>query len=104
MAPTRDSIFDHLRQLLREVASDWDHSEEITDETLLFSQLGFQSLDIVVLGTALQDFYQREMPFAELFADIGQRERRDLSVGELAEFVKSHVDVAGKATLRAHDP
>lgn len=93
MTPTRDGILDHLRQMLSEVASDWDRSEEITDETLLFSQLGFQSLDVVVLGTALQDFYQREMPFAELFADIGQRERRDLSVGELAEFVKGHVAV-----------
>jgi acyl carrier protein len=99
MTTTRDAIFDHLRQLLGEVASDWDRSEEITDDTLLFSQLGFQSLDIVVLGTALQDFYQREMPFAALFADIGQRDRRDLSVGELAEFVKAHVDVAGRAAL-----
>jgi acyl carrier protein len=94
---TRDAIFDHLRQVLNEVASDWDRSEELTGDTLLFSQLGFQSLDIVVLGTALQDFYQREMPFATLFADIGQRETPDLSVGELAEFVREHVTAPSRA-------
>lgn len=94
MTPTRDAILEHLQQMLRELASDWDLGEAITPDTLLFSQLGFQSLDIVVLGTALQERYEREMPFAELFANIGQRQVRDLSVGELAEFVKEHVGVS----------
>lgn len=60
-------------------------------QTLLFSELGLESLDAVVLGTALQDRYQAEMPFAQLLADIG-KESRDLSVTELVDFVHSHLD------------
>ena len=35
------------------------------------------------------------MPFAELLADIGQKQR-DLSIAELAEFVGQHVSVGAK--------
>jgi hypothetical protein len=47
-----------------------------------------ESLDLVVLGTALQERYGR-MPFAEFLAEIGQRpvRERDISVGELVAFV-----------------
>jgi hypothetical protein len=31
------------------------------------------------------------MPFAELLASIGQREVQDLSVGELVEFIHTHL-------------
>jgi hypothetical protein len=33
------------------------------------------------------------MPFAELLADIGQKQR-DLSIAELAGFVNQHIDAA----------
>jgi acyl carrier protein len=54
-----------------------------------------ESLDAVVLCTALQDHYQITMPFAELLADIGQKQR-DLSIAELAEFVGRHVGAEAK--------
>jgi len=43
---------------------------------------GFDSLDAVVLCTAIQEDYQTPMPFAELPAEIGQQQR-DLSIAEL---------------------
>jgi acyl carrier protein len=49
-----------------------------------------ESLDAVVLCTAVQEHYQTTMPFAELLADIGQKQR-DLSIAELAEFVARYV-------------
>jgi acyl carrier protein len=50
-----------------------------------------ESLDLVVLGTSLQDRYGR-LPFSEFLAEIGQRpvEERDISVGELVAFVGGH--------------
>ena len=50
-----------------------------------------ESLDLVVLGTAIQKRHGK-LPFAELLAEIGQRpvEERDLSVGELVAFVSLH--------------
>lgn len=90
MSSTKSDVNNYVVGVLGEVARDWDYSKPIGPETLLFSDLGFESLDIVVLGTAIQEHYQKAMPFAELFADIGQRERRDLSVAELVEFVAMH--------------
>lgn len=91
MNPSRQEIFDYVLSLLEELAKDWDYSQAVGPDSLLFSQLGFESLDAVVLGTAIQEHYQREMPFAELFASIGQRTVRDLSVAELVEFVDSNL-------------
>jgi hypothetical protein len=42
------------------------------------------------------------MPFAELLADIGQKQR-DLSIAELAEFVNQHVGAAAPAEQTVRD-
>lgn len=90
MRPSRDAIFSRVRELLEQLAQDWDHARPVGADTLLFSELGFESLDAVVLGTAIQEEYQQTMPFVELLADLGQQ-RRDLSVGELVDFIDTHL-------------
>jgi acyl carrier protein len=77
--------------LLQELSHDWEYSKEITADTGLFADLGFESLDAVVLGTAIQEHYQQTMPFAELLADVGQREIRELTVGDLVTFIETHL-------------
>lgn len=75
--------------LMSLLADDWEYSGLVSADTYLFDDLGFESLDLVVLATAIQERYGH-LPFAELFADIGQRELRDLSVRELVTFVCEH--------------
>lgn len=94
MRPERDVIDAHVRELLEQLAGDWDVSRPVGPDTRLFTELGFESLDAVVLGTAIQEHYQRAMPFAELLAELGQQQR-DLSVRELVDFVHAHL--AGQA-------
>ena len=77
MTSNREEVLRHITQLLSDVARDWDYSRAIGPETQLFSELGFESLDIVVLGTAIQEHYRKPMPFSDLFAEIGQRDKRD---------------------------
>lgn len=84
-------VMDYVCDLLGQLARDWDYSQAIGPDTRLFSDLGFESLEAVIVGTAIQEHYQREMPFAELLADVGQREIRDLTIGELVEFVNKHM-------------
>ena len=91
MHPTRAEIEKHIVQLLSELARDWDYSKPVTASTLLFSELGFESLDAVVLGTAIQEHYRRPMPFSDLLAEIGRRDLRDLSIAELTDFVEHHL-------------
>jgi phosphopantetheinyl transferase (holo-ACP synthase)/acyl carrier protein len=90
MRPSRQEILDYLLQKLGELAQDWDYTDPIGPESLLFTELGYGSLEAVVLCTAIQEHYQTPMPFAELLAEIGQQQR-DLSLNELTDFVDTHL-------------
>jgi acyl carrier protein len=64
-----------------------EYSGPIDRETRFFADLGLASIDAVVLGETLQEHYSRPLPFGELMAELGQRADRDLSIGELADFL-----------------
>ncbi|HKI21300.1 MAG TPA: acyl carrier protein [Isosphaeraceae bacterium] len=66
-------------------------SSSIDLETRFFADLGLASIDAVVLGEAIQNHYNRRLPFNELMAEIGRRANRDLSIGELVAFVSEHL-------------
>ena len=91
MIPSQPAILDDVLELFGQLSKDWEYSGEITAETLLFEDLGFESLDIVVLGTAIQEKYGMIMPFAEFLIEMGQRDERDITVGELVEFVQDQI-------------
>lgn len=93
---TREDIFNHVQKLLKDLAHDWDYANEIDGGTLIFRQLGFESLDIVVLGAAIQEHYGRTLPFSQLYAELGES-GTDLSVDGLVDFVAAHLNDA-----RAH--
>jgi len=92
MKPSRKEIADYILRMIEELSHDWDYSRAVTPESLLFTELGLESLDVVVLGTTIQEHYQFQMPFAELLVEIGQREKRDLSIAELVDFVDRHLN------------
>lgn len=92
MKPAPAEILGYVLKTVQDLCQDWDYADEVGPKTLLFTGLGMESLDAVVLCTALQEHYQTPMPFAELLADIGQKQR-DLSIAELAEFVGQYVSV-----------
>jgi phosphopantetheinyl transferase/acyl carrier protein len=93
MRPSRQEILNYLLQKMGELTQDWDYPDPVRPESKLFTELGFESLDAVVLCTAIQEHYQTPMPFAELLAEIGQQQR-DLSIDELTDFVNTHLDGA----------
>lgn len=89
--PVRAEILRDVRAILAEqmgVAP----SAEIDEETGFFADLGLASIDAVVLGEALQQFYGRPLPFGELMAEIGRRTDRDLTIGELVGFLQTHLN------------
>jgi acyl carrier protein len=90
MNVTETEVSQYILDQLGKLAEDWDHSEGVTPKSLLFTELGFESLDAVVLAVSIQDHYDRQMPFAELFAELGEQ-RRDLSVQELIDFTITHL-------------
>jgi len=91
---SREEILMDVLRLLQQLADDWEYSGEITEDTYFFSEMGFESLDIVVLATSVQEHYKQVMPFPELFAELGERENQDISVGEWVDFVHEHLNAA----------
>jgi acyl carrier protein len=92
MNHSREAILDDVMALLQQLADDWEYEGKITESTRLFADMGFQSMDVVVLGTAVQEKYRQILPFTDLFAEVGQRENHDLSIGELSDFLYIHLN------------
>ncbi len=90
-ALTKERIFQDLVELLQSLSEDWEYSDPITGETYLIEHLGFESIDIVILCTNVEEHYGRPLPFAEFLAEIGQREVRDIRIDELVDFFYEHL-------------
>jgi acyl carrier protein len=69
-----------------------EYSGEIGRETLFFAELGFASIDAVVLGEKLVAVYGRKIPFNKFLAEAARRNAQDLRVGELADFLVEHLN------------
>jgi acyl carrier protein len=91
MTRTDPQVLLEVLNMLNELAGDWEYDGEIGPETAFVADLGLESLDIVVLGTLVQQRYGR-LPFPEYLEAIGQRpvDERDLTVAELVTFVCEH--------------
>jgi acyl carrier protein len=85
------AVLEGVLDLLNELAGDWEYDGAIGPGTYFLADLGLESLDIVVLGTMIQQQYGR-LPFAEYLEELGQRpvEERDITVAELVAFVCEH--------------
>jgi acyl carrier protein len=86
-----DRVLAEMLAMLAELGGDWEYDGEITPETRFLGDLGLESLDLVVLGTMVQDRYGR-LPFTAYYAEIGERpvEQRDVTVAELVRFICEH--------------
>ena len=86
-SPTRTEIMADVAAILGSFGGR-DYLGIITPETRFFADLGLASIDAVVLGETLQEHYGRPLPFGDLMADLGRRAERDMSVGEVADFLQ----------------
>ena len=91
MTYTRDQILAAVLELLNSVVQDWEFEKPIDANTRLFADLTFESLDVVILGSKVQELFGRTFPFPQFFAEIGQREVRDLTIGEWVDFIERHL-------------
>ncbi len=72
--------------------TDWEYSGPISRETLFFADLGFESIDAVVFGEVIEAHYRQRFPYAEFLAKLAERQQQDLTLGELVDFLRKHLD------------
>ena len=84
---SREAVYNDITAILNKLSEDWEYYEEITPETFFVADLGFESIDLVVLATTIEKRYQKQFPFAQFFAEVGQREVRDVKLGEFVNFI-----------------
>jgi acyl carrier protein len=91
MTPIDPAVLAAVLGLLDELAGDWEYDGAVEPGTRFIADLGLESLEIVVLGTLLQQRYGR-LPFSKFLEELGERpvEERDLTVAELVAFVCEH--------------
>ena len=92
MTPTREEVFAYIHGTLQTLMEDWDDAESVVllPQTMLFTELGLESLGAVVLGTSIQERFGVEMPFGQLYAELGEQQR-DISLNEFVDFAYSHL-------------
>ncbi len=89
---TRDKVREDLIDLLKDAREDWDHSIVVTDETGLFNDLGFESIDAIGLSSALEAHFEQTLPFPEFMSKAKEQNLKDISVGYLLDFLMSHLN------------
>lgn len=94
MKSSREHVLHDVLGILEHLADDWEYDGELDETTNLIVDLGLESLDIVVLGAAVQEHYGRVLPFSEYFAEIGQRHGGDILIGEWVDFIHTHLEDA----------
>jgi acyl carrier protein len=93
---TDPQVLAAVLEMVNEIAGDWEYDGEITPDTYFLADMGLESLDLVVLGTLIQQRYGR-LPLAGYLAEVGQRpvEERDVTVAELVAFISEQRPAAG---------
>jgi acyl carrier protein len=80
-------------EILKELTADWDDlgGGALDAETAIVADLGFESLDVVYMVTAIEERYgRRDLPFEQLLMVDGSYVT-DLSVRQIAQFLQQQM-------------
>jgi len=88
---SRSQVREDLIALLKDAREDYDPSIAITDETGIFNELGFESIDAIGLGSALEGHFGQTLPFPEFMAKAKEENLTDITVGRLLNFLMSNL-------------
>lgn len=89
---SQEKIFSSVSKIINSLKDEWEYSGDITPETSLFTDLDFESIDAVVLGSMIEEHYNRPFPFAEYLAGVGEKEVQDIKVKDLVLFIHQNLE------------
>ncbi len=68
-----------------------EYSGPMHAHTRFFGDLGFSSIDAVILGETLDERYGKKLPFGSFLRELRDRGAEDIAIGDLADFLCRHV-------------
>ena len=92
----RQTVKDQLMNMLMELREDWEYSAELTENTGLFKDLGFESIDAVALGSAIEEHFGQNLPFAEFLTRANEQGLEDITIGRLLDFLVTNLRNTGE--------
>jgi acyl carrier protein len=90
---TRQEIVKDLVHMISDITQDWDLDFDggVTEGTGLVSDLGFQSIDVVMLVGEIHKHYgRRNLPFEKVLL-VNGRYAEEIRVSDLADFLQVHL-------------
>lgn len=93
---TRDKVREDLIDLLKDAREDWDPTVKVTDETGLFRELGFESIDAVGLSSSLEAHFDQSLPFPEFMTLMKEQNRKDITIGDLLDFLMANLKTSAE--------
>lgn len=77
---------------LQDLLSDFQghtYDDPINADTMFFGDLGYSSIDAVVLGETLEQRFDTKLSFGPFLSQLSAQGAQDISVGQLVEFLQS---------------
>lgn len=87
-----DEILESVTGMLRNFQGR-EYSGDIDRQTLFFADLGFASIDAVVLGEMLEEKYNCKFAFHELLSELAESGAVDMEVGDMVAFLYKQLAV-----------
>ncbi|QDV10415.1 hypothetical protein CA51_02640 [Rosistilla oblonga] len=83
---TRPEILSDLQEILSDFQGQ-TYDAPIDEQTMFFQDLGFASIDAVVLGETLEEHFQTKLDFNPFLSELAAKQVKDLQVSELVDFL-----------------
>ncbi|MCA1601956.1 MAG: phosphopantetheine-binding protein [Acidobacteria bacterium] len=89
---SREEIRNDLLTMLGEWREDWEYAGQITENTGIFTDLGFESIDAVAFGSAIEEHFDQSLPYAEFLTKAREQQQDDITIGDLLDFLMANLD------------
>lgn len=91
MPRSAEQLYADLATIVATAFPDRDVSVPIGPDTKVFADIGLASIELVVLGERLEQFYGRKLSYGPFLAGLRNRGAEDLELGELVAFLQAQI-------------
>jgi len=77
----------YIREVLSSMGDEWEDSTAISEDSRILGNLNWRSIEMVYVANLVQQHFEQTLPFEDFLRNIEQRETKDVTIGELVDFI-----------------